>query len=235
MTQQICKGALTARRPQKAAPEQELGLRGRPATFIMFCCKRTPPQRCCRSATSTPAPPPAAEAAAVRRRQAPLPKPAPAPPREPSPETAAPLVSPDDSPDEAQSPPRRMATVPRAPPPSPADAPYVMPPPPRTPPRTPPIAAPPSRQRSSGPAAEKYAPLIADPLVVLSPLSPFAEVDIDDDCDSPRKRRSRRWPRESSRRAIPEYDDAFATGAACLAFDVNGSPAAGRDEGCAVG
>ena len=85
------------------------------------------------------------------------------------------------------------------------------------------------------PPAEKYASGVADPLVVLSPLSPFAEVDIDDDCESPRKRRSRRRPRESSRRAIPEYDDAFSTGAACLAFDVNGSPAAGRDEGCAVG
>ena len=86
------------------------------------------------------------------------------------------------------------------------------------------------------PPAEKYAPLIADPLVVLSPLSPFAEVDIDEDCDSPRKRRSRRRLRESSRHAIPEYDDAFtSTGAACLAFDVSGSPAAGRDEGCAVG
>ena len=149
------------------------GLRGRPATFIMFCCKRTPPQRCCRSATSTPAPPPAA---AVRRRQAPLPKPAPAPPREPSPETAAPLVSPDDSPDEAQSPPRRMATVPRAPPPSPADAPYVMPPPPRTPPRTPPIAAPPvlrpTPRRPPGPMtfddwvapppAERYEPVCVE-------------------------------------------------------------------------
>ena len=77
--------------------------------------------------------------------------------------------------------------------------------------------------------------MIADPLVVLSPLSPFAEVDIDDDCE-PRKRRSRRRPRESSRRGIPEDDDTFvSTGAACLAFDVNGSPAAGRDEGCAVG
>ena len=86
------------------------------------------------------------------------------------------------------------------------------------------------------PPAEKYASGVADPLVVLSPLSPFAEVDIDEDCDSPRKRRSRRRPRESSRRAIPEYDDTFAsTGTACLAFDVNGSPAAGRDEGCAVG
>ena len=85
------------------------------------------------------------------------------------------------------------------------------------------------------PPAEKYAPLIADPLGVLSPLSPFAEVDIDDDCESPRKRRWRR-PRESSRRAIPEYDDTFeSTGTACLAFNVNGSPAAGRDEGCAVG
>ena len=186
ITQQICKGALTARLPQsdcQGCPSARARLPGRPATFNMFCCTRTP-HRCCRSGTSTPdasfytstAPPPAAEATAVRRRRAPLPKPAPAPPREPSPETAAPLVSPDDSPDEAQSPPRRMATVPRAPPPSPADAPYVMPPPPRSPPRTPPIAAPPvlrpTPRRPPGPMtfddwvapppAERYEPVCVE-------------------------------------------------------------------------
>jgi hypothetical protein len=87
------------------------------------------------------------------------------------------------------------------------------------------------------PPAERYAPMIADPLVVLSPLSPFAEVDIDDDCDSPSRRRLRHRPRES-RHAIPDYDEAVApTGAACFAFDVNGSSpgAADAHDGCAVG